>query len=196
MGNTMLEEENFLELLEQYLDNEQIESKKRNDQEEDKKQDHITSESNFNIEDTISIGRYVNDYLGIPGNCSKLYHSGLKELGCSYVMGVDNNFANKNPELVRQGYLLLVIDARGNRGTYINPYYLQKLMTKDNIEKELKAFSKKKQIELTKLSEYYRKYLEVKAEYDNNNKFYNVLRETHKVKQLKKLMKKEDVKND
>ena len=192
-----MSEENFLDLLDNYLDLETIEQKKREDKEETvSNKKHIQTESVFTEEDSISIARYVNDYLGISGDCSKLYHSGLKEIGCSYVMGIDNNFANKNPELVHQGYLLLVIDSRNHRGTYVNPYYLKKMITKNDIEKELKTFSKKKQIELTKLSEYYKKYLEVKAEYDNNNKFYNLLKETHKVKQLKKIMKKEDVRND
>ena len=193
----VMDEDSFLDLLEEYLDDDVIEQKKHDDEKENKKETKKTqTESTFVEEDSISISRYVNDYLGIPGNCSKLYHSGLKELGCEYVMGVDNNFANKNPELVHQGYLLLVIDAKHHRGTYINPYYLRKIMNKDDVEKELKAFSKKRQIELKKLSEYYKKYLELKAEYDNNTKFYSLLKETHKEKQLRKIMKKEDVKND
>ena len=192
-----MNEENFLDLLNNYLDIESIEQKKKEDEEEViKEKKSIQTESVFSEENSISISRYVNEYLGIPGNCSKLYHSGLKELGCSYVMGVDNNFANKNPELVHKGYLLLVIDAKNNRGTYINPFYLRKVLEKDNVEKELKTFSKKRKIELEELDRYYRKYLELKSEYDNNTKFYNMLKETHKVKQLKKIMKKEDVNND
>ena len=192
----VMSEDSFLDLLEEYLDDDIIEKKLQEDQDDNiQEKKKIQSESVFTEEDSISISRYVNDYLGIPGNCSKLYHSGLKELGCEYVMGVDNNFANKNPELVHQGYLLLVMDAKHHRGTYINPFYLLKLMNKDNVERELKAFSKKRQIELKKLSEYYKKYLEVKEEYENNTKFYSILKETHKVKQLRKMMKKEDVIN-
>ena len=142
-----MNEDSFLNLLENYLDMESIELKKQEDEKEIKKEKKKKqTESVFTEEDCISISRYVQEYLGIPGNCSKLYHSGLKELGCEFVMGVDNNFANKNPELVHQGYLLLVMDAKHNRGTYINPFYLKKLLHKDDVEKELKTFTKKEKL--------------------------------------------------
>ena len=138
-----MEQENFLELLEEYLNDEEIEMKKRLDQENDDEK-KITTNSPFRVEDTISISRFANEYLEITGNCSNLYHSGLKDLGCKYLVGVDNNFANKNPELVYKGYLLLVVDAHHDRGTYINPYYIKEFLKNSNIEKEYNIFIKQR----------------------------------------------------
>ncbi len=184
-------EDNFLELLEQYLDEEEIELKKASDREELQKHElRNCKESIFTREDAITIGKYVNDYLGIPGDCSNLLHCGLKDLQCNYVMGVDNNFANKNPELVQQGYLLLVIDSHNNRGTYVNPFYLQKIINKDEKEKELKLFSKMILKDLKKLKEYYRKYMNLREEIEMNDRFYQVLKEANKIKQLEKICNK------
>lgn len=163
--------------------------------EEENKVD-INTPSPFTIENTISIRRFVNDYLSIPGDCSNLLHCGLKDLGSNYVMGVDNNFANKNPELVYQGYLLLVIDAHGNRGTYINPNYLDKLLNKDKVEKEYKEFSHKVVSDLSKIMEYYSNYVALVDEITENDNFYKLLKETKKIKQYKKLMNERENKNE
>ena len=185
-------EENFLDLLEQYLDEEEIELKKREDfiQEEQEK-NIIQTESNFSKEDSISIDRYVNEFLGIPGDCSNLLHCGLKDLECDYVMGIDNNFANKNPELVHQGYLLLVIDSHNKRGTYVKPIYLRKYISKD-AERELELFYKKRLHDLKRLEQFYNEYQLVLNEVQNNEKFYNLLRENNKVKQLNKIEMREN----
>ena len=184
------EEESFMELLEQYIDEDEIKSKIDADIEDEIKEKTKTSTNSvFTIDDAITIDRFVHDYLNIQGDCSKLYHSGLKELESEYVMGVDNNFANKNPELVRDGYLLLVIDAKNNRGTYINPFYLQKILNKDEVEKEFSVLSKKRITDLEKLDEYYLKYMDLQQQISNNQKFYKVLEEAHKVKHYKRLVK-------
>ena len=184
-------DENFIELLDQYLDEEEIESKKESDlMEEKREQLKNFSDSNFTVEDTITIGRFVNDYLEIPGDCSKLYHSGLKDLGSDLVMGVDNNFANKNPELVKQGYLLLVIDSRNKRGTYVNPFYLERVLNKNEVELEFNIFSKAGIHDLEKLVEYYNKYMELLERVENNQRFYDLLRQAHKTKHLNKLLEK------
>ena len=164
-------EENFEELLDLYLDDEIIEEKKNNDElEELKEKVSVKVESVFTTEDSITIGRFVNDYLNIDGDCERLYHSGLKDLNSDYVMGVDNNYANKNPELVKQGYLLLVVDARGKRGTYVNPFYLEELLNRDEVDKEFKSISKLRINDIEKLAEYYNKYMELKTRVDNNQK--------------------------
>jgi len=182
-------DESFIDLLDQYLDTEEMEMKKRSDIMYGRTvNQRISSESSFTIEDTISIGKYVNDCLGIIGDCSTLYHSGLKELGSNFIMGVSNDFANKNPELVKEGYLLLVIDARGNRGTYINPLFLEKILKKEEAEKELKVLSRKRDIDLQTLDQFYSQYQEQKRIVEQNEVFYNVLKETHKVKQLRKII--------
>ena len=188
-------EENFLELLEGYLDEEEMELKKQEDDSfEEKKK--ISTESPFNIEDTISIGRFVNDYLSIPGDCKDLYHSGLKELESNYVMGVDNNFANKNPELVYQGYLLIVIDAKHHRGTYVNPMYLKKLLDQKDLKKEFKLFNRKRVSDLRKLEDYLRKYEELNQQIQTNEKFYKMIEETKKIGKYKRLLREERKQND
>ena len=187
-------EENFADLLEEYLDEEEIELKKREDDSElVQEKIQIQTESNFTKDDCILIDRYVNEFLGIPisGDYSNLLHCGLKDLDCEYVMGVDNNFANKNPELVHQGYLLLVIDAHNKRGTYINPFYLKKYISKD-AERELEAFSKKRVQDLKKLDILYNEYQLLVEQVKNNEKFYNLIVETHKRRQLRELEMREN----
>ena len=105
-------------------------------------------------------------------------------------MGVDNNFANKNPELVKQGYLLLVIDARNKRGTYVNPFYLERVLEKDQVEKEFSVFSKVGLHDLEKIDEYYTKYMELLNKVENNQRFYDLLRQAHKTRHLKKIIEK------
>lgn len=184
-------EENFLELLEQYLDEEEIAMKKKEDKIEEERELNIKTESNFTREDSISIDRYVNEFLGIPGDCSNLLHCGLKDLKCDYIMGIDNNFANKNPELVKQGYLLLVIDSHNKRGTYVNPFYLKKYVSKE-AEKELTIFSRKRLNDLKRLEIFYKEYLIVLEEIKKNERFYNLLEENNKIKQLNKIEKREN----
>ena len=106
-------------------------------------------------------------------------------------MGVDNNFANKNPELVHQGYLLLVIDAHNKRGTYINPYHLRKYIDND-AEKELKAFYKKSVQDFKKIDLLYNEYQMLVEQVRNNEKFYNLIVETHKRRQLRELEMREN----
>ena len=192
-------DENFIDLLDEYLCSEELEMKKIEDQEKivkEIKNNH--TESPFTEDDYISIDRYVNDCLGIKMNCSHLYHCGLKDIGTPYVMGVSNDFANKNPELVKQGYLLLVKDARHNRGTYINPIYLDRILKKEEAEKELKVLSHQRDVDLQKLDMFYRQYQEQKLLVEKNEEFYNVLKETHKVKQVKQFIKtmKGKIKNE
>ena len=94
-----MSEESFYDLFEQYLDEEEIKSKKELDLEE-KSEDIINTDSPFTIEDTITLNDFVNNFLMIECDASNLYHSGLKDLKCQYVVGVSNDFANKNPETV------------------------------------------------------------------------------------------------
>ena len=140
----------------------------------------------FDKSNAISMKRYVNDYLGIDGDCSKMLHCGLKDLKSDYVIGVSNDFADKNPELVYQGYLLLVIDAHNNRGTYINPFYLREFLAKENIEEEYKLFLRMSVNDLNKVRDYYLRYKDLKDKVDANNKFYKLLQDTNKLKIINK----------
>ena len=190
-----MEEEKFLDLLEQYLDDEEIELKKKLDKESDdiKK---ISTNSPFSIENTIPIGQFANEYLKMDGDCSNLYHSSLKEFGNKYLIGVDNNFANKNPELVYQNYLLLVIDAHHNRGTYINPYFIKQFLKNDDIEKEYNIFIKQRIKDLNQLVEYYCEYRKIASRLEINQKFFQVLEETNKVGKIKRLKMEGNEEND
>ena len=192
-----MEEENFLELLDEYLNEDEIEAKIQEDEKiEELEGKKVFTDSPFNIDDTISIGKFVNEYLNIEGDCKHLYHSGLKELGSNFVMGVDNNFANKNPELVYTGFLLIVIDARHNRGTYINPMYLKKLLDQKDLKKELKIFKRQRIHDFKKIEEYSRKLYDLSKQVETNEKFYRVLEETHKIGKYKRLLKERVDNND
>ena len=189
-------EEDFKEMLEQYLDYSIIEEKKILDEEEADSLNNSKSESPFDKEEAISIDKFVNDYLGYEMNCSTLYHSGLRELGLEYVVGISNDFANDNVEYVKRGFILLVIDARGKRGTYLNPEYVKKYFEKDDIVEEYKIFSRLQEIELSKLNAFYTKYMLAKAKFDDINTFLDVLRESRSVRKLERIKKERRNKND
>lgn len=91
--------------------------------------------------DTISIGKFVNCYLGIDADCRNLRHMGLKSLESPYEVGISNAYADKNPEYVKNGMILLVLDSRGDRASYINPVVLKKLASgeEDNLQKIIRT---------------------------------------------------------
>lgn len=144
-------------------------------------------ESPFNIDDTITISRYVNNYLGISGDCSNLLHCGLKKFKSNYIMGVDNNFANSHPELVYKGYLLLVMDSNNKRGTYINPYYIDRLLEEDKTKEDLKSFYKHAEVDLSKIKEYIENFEVLLRQVQVNEELNQLIKDTHKVRKLKML---------
>ena len=195
MGKEDLE---LLELYDQYMDEETFDQINAQDDKEvemeTKKVYHTKTEAKFPESITITIGTFVNQFLGINADCSKLWHQGLKELGSSFVFGVDNNFANKNPDLVYKGELLLVVDARGNRGTYINPDFLRSLLNKDDLERELSILRRAGIKDLAKLSEYLGECSRLQNQIETNRKFETVLYDTNKMKKFKQL--KREIKHD
>lgn len=182
--------EDFEKLLEEYLNFEEFEVEEEENLEQSKSAGS-RKESPFTVDDAISIDRFVNAFLGYQMNCSTLYHSGLRQLELDYVIGVDNGFANKNIEYVKRGFLLIVIDARGKRGTYINPVYIQKYLNKEDIEKTYKSFRRAQQIELAKIKTYYNKYLEAQMSYNELERFERLIKETHKESKIKVIEKRE-----
>jgi hypothetical protein len=126
-------------------------------------------------------------------NYDTLWHQGLKELGSPFLFGVDNEYANKNPDRVYDGELLLVIDAKGNRGTYVNPTFLRQLIESEDIEKELKKLRKTGVQQLEELEEYIEACAELQLKVDTlaakNKKLLQLLKETHKMKKYKELKK-------
>jgi len=186
------EEKELWDLYEQYMNEEEIneiieEDEKASKKEEKKNKSH--TESKFPTEISISIADYVNNYLGISSDCSNLWHQGLKDIGSNFVFGVSNDFANKNPERVYKGELLLVVDTKGNRGTYINPKYLQELIHKDDVEKELSTLRKTGVRDLQLLADYLDECVRLQAQIETNRKFEQLLYETHKLKKFKELKK-------
>ena len=184
--------EDFEKLLEDYLDFEQY-GEKDKDLDISECKSTIT-ESPFTQEDSISISKFVKYYLEFNCDAKDLYHSGLRELQLDYVIGIDNNFANKNYEYVKRGFLLIVIDAKKKRGTYLNPFYIKKYLERDNVDKVLSTFQKIQQIEFEKLNEYFNKYLEVSIKFEEIEKFKTLLLETHKMSKIRKLERR--IKND
>lgn len=159
-----LKEENFYELVNQYLDLESIYEKLEKDKEVENHSDSL-KKSPFSIDDTISINSFVNKFLNIQTDATNLYHCGLKKLNCPYVIGVSNEFANKNPEYVKLGFLLIVIDAHKNRGTYFNPIYLHKVLEMDKI----------------------------KDDTDNTKEFYDILKSQKKLSKVKSIKRYERI---
>lgn len=187
-----MEEENFYELYELYLDDEMVFEKIESDEQEEIyeiKPENYDSKSPFTKEEAISINEYVNKFLNIGSDAHKLLHSGLKDLKCPYVVGVSNDFANKNPELVKQGYLLLVIDYHNNRGTYINPLFLKSLVNNYEHFKEYNWIKKQKIKDLSELKYHYGKYKELETRVDLNERFYDLIDELKKSKKVEEIKK-------
>ena len=224
----MKDEEDFMSMLDDYMDEEEINQIVEEDEKEDnnnrKKNNHST-ESKFPETIAISIKDYVEHYLGIATipsveiiehtkykkgkkvksktttriNYDTLWHHGLKEIGSPLVIGVDNEYANKNPDKVYSGELLLVIDSKGNRGTYVNPAFIRQLIESEDVEHELKKLRKTGVHQLDELEEYIRACVDLQVKLDavqkQSQKTLEVLKDTHKMKKFKEL-KKELKKND
>ncbi|MDD3341762.1 MAG: hypothetical protein PHN72_06215 [Bacilli bacterium] len=185
----------FEEMLPLYLDVEEMEVKKEMDWKSSASASQKEKiQSPFNTKDSISIQEFVNDYLQISGSCETLYHSGLKSLDCKYVIGVDNNYANKNPGLVYNGYLLLVIDSRGKRGTYLNPRDLKFFQDNQNIEEKAKQQEKTRLNDLREVKSFWTGYMTLCTIMEQCNEISTLIRDckkTNKVKALISAYKKE-----
>lgn len=224
----MQQQEDFEMMLEDYMDEDIIdEIIKQDELEEDRQQKKggRPTETKFPMAITISINDYVTCYLGLQSipaieevehhvyrrgkkiklqstqkvNHTTLWHHGLKDIGSPLVFGVANDYANKNPDKVYGGELLLVIDAKGNRGTYVNPVFLRQLIESEDIEQELKKLRRTGIHQLDELEEYIRTCAQLQLKYESTKvqteKTLEVLHETHKMhkyKQLKKELKKND----
>lgn len=145
--------EDFKELLEKYLDEEEIAKKREEDSSEELEIKNNKTINNFLI--TISIKDFVNYYLGTEHDCKNLKHRGLKSFNNPYVIGISNDFAAKNPDHVRRNEILVVIDDYGNPGTYINPNLLRKIKTMEECKHLLKLLQKVRIYNLEKINKLY-----------------------------------------
>ena len=143
--------------------------------------------------DCISIEQFVSQYLGIDTNCSNLRHIGLRSFESPLVIGVSNEYANKNPELVKKGIILIVLDCKKDKGTYINPIKLKSLLIRDLELEELKEIQKIRIHNLEEVAKYYQEYnraLKTKEELDN---FYKLIESLNKTENIDKIRRQEEM---
>ena len=162
--------EDFKELLENYLDEEEIAKKREEDSSEELEIKNNKTINNFHI--TISIQDFVNYYLGTEHDCKNLKHRGLKSFNNPYVIGISNDFATKNPDYVRRNEILVVIDDYGNPGTYINPNLLRKIKTMEECKHLLKLLQKVRIYNLEKINKLYTEYMNIQNKILDLEKIY------------------------
>ena len=89
------------------------------------------------VKDAITIKKFLSQYLNINSSCIKLRHCDLKEFESPLVVTVSNDYADKNPDLVKEGFLVLVLDSRKDKATYINPSCLRNLVIAKDIKRQI-----------------------------------------------------------
>jgi len=184
--------EDFKELLENYLDEEEIAKKREEDSSEELEIKNNKTINNFHI--TISIQDFVNYYLGTEHDCKNLKHRGLKSFNNPYVIGISNDFATKNPDYVRRNEILVVIDDYGNPGTYINPNLLRKIKTMEECKHLLKLLQKVRIYNLEKINKLYTEYmqnkiLDVEKIYVDGCDLFYVLNKNNILRKIKKYVR-------
>lgn len=141
--------------------------------------------------DSISIGQFVSQYLEINVDCTNLKHKGLKSFDSPFVIGVSNSYADKNPELVKKGFLLLVLDCKKNKGTYINPIALRSLLDKELVEDELRELQKIRTHNFEEMNDFFQKYMEVAQMQEQLERFYGIMKELRKESSLEKIKRQQ-----
>lgn len=191
------EEENFERLLDKYMDYDEIEEKKKLENKEYyEEKNNLESHNDLSYLNkyTITITEFIRDYLEMDISKIKtqnLTHKNFKDLTRDnpLVIGIYNGYVDID-EVVKRDYIL-VTDCFGNIGSYLNPNYLRDLTRLEIIKKQLKIMSKIRISILSELDELYNRYLLVAEEYEYLNlkcsKYYEMVRKTGKIKELKKI---------
>ena len=178
-------EEDFASMLEYYIDDQKISQIVEEDEREEqrsKKRSGRSTESKFPMSIAISIKDYVEYYLGISSlpSVETVERTKYKK-GKKVVVGTSTKI--NYDTLWHHG---LIIDARGNRGTYVNPIFIRQLIESEDIESELKQLRRTGIHELELLEEYIRKCTELQLQYDatkdQNRKTLEVFKENRKIK--------------
>lgn len=191
-----MDEENFEQLLEQYIDDNEIEEKKRLEDEKyyyEKKAslDSHNDLSNLN-EYTITIEEFIRDYLKMDVckiEAKNLTHKNFKDLTKDnpLVIGIYNGYVDID-EVVKRDYIL-VTDCFGNIGSYLNPCALRDLTRLDIISKQLKLMSKIRITILSDLDRLYKEYNSALKEHEylklKCSNYYEMLKKANKTKTLK-----------
>ena len=94
--------------------------------------------------DTISIKQFLFQYLNINSSCIRLRHCDLKQFESPLVVTVSNDYADKNPDLIKEGFLILVLDCKKDKATFINPKCIRTLVQARTIRERLLELEKTK----------------------------------------------------
>ncbi len=163
--------ENFAEMLEEYLDEEEINYKKKLDDIKEKQKNNV-SKFKHNFENTISIHEFVNEYLEVKHNCENLKHIGLKSFKSPYIIGVSNDFAIKNKEFVLKNEILIVVDAYNNPAAYINPILLRQITTMEELKHTMSILEKIRLNDLATIKTLYDKFDLINKQINQLKTFY------------------------
>lgn len=194
--------ENFEELLEQYMDMDEIEEKKKNDDEEyeeeiEEQKKNTDSKTLKTLKGyAITIKEFLRDYIKMDITnieTDNLTHKNLKDLTRDnpFVIGISNDYVDID-EIIKRDYLV-VIDCFGNVGSYLNPEYLRDITRLEYVEREFEIVEKSRVIAFEKLMDYYNRYMSVLSEYTyleaKCSGYYEMLNKANKnnvVKNIKK----------
>lgn len=190
-------EKEFEELLEDYLDEEEIKDKIKLDK------DEVEEEKKSNRDDlatlreyAISIPEFLRDYLKTDISNIKtnnLTHRNFKDLTQDnpLVIGIYNKYVDID-EVLKKDYLI-VTDCNNNIGSYLNPNYLRDLTKLEIIKKQLSIMKKIRISILNDLEEYYKNFMEATEEYEYLNHkcsgYVEMLEKVGKKGTVKKLKK-------
>lgn len=195
--------ENFEEMLGQYLDDEIINEKKQLDNEDEIIENNTKKKLNGNYLNTVTISDFVTYYLGTDHDCKFLKHRGLKSFDNPYVIGISNEFALKNPDCIRRNEIIVVMDAYGNPGAYINPLLLKQMEDMESYKTILKLLSdvRKNNLEQAKIiDEEYAKIIakieQLEKQYIDGCDLLNQLQKRSLLKEIKEYAKEAALKGN
>lgn len=151
----------FEQMIDQYMDTNEINKKIELDnyiETTDKQKQSRMRKKDF--VETISISDFVS-LLGTEHDCNGLKHRGLKSFENPYIVGISNDFALKNPELIIKRQIFVVIDDYGNPGTYINPEILKNIETMEQYKCTLNLLGKISVHSLASINKLYEEYTKI-----------------------------------
>lgn len=188
--------EKFEEMLEQYLDNDEISKKLNLDDVKEEENVNYKKKTCNNFFNTVTISDFVKYYLGTDHDCKDLKHKGLKSFDNPYVVGISNEFAVKNPDCIRRNEILVVIDSYGNPGTYINPLLLKQLEDMETCKIVLNLLSSVRLNNLSEIVHLYDKYMKtvnkiekLEQQYIDGCDLLNQLQKNSILKEIKEYVK-------